>query len=49
MEEREGKLFGYEFKWSEKKKKNNKSTWMQVYPEASFEVIDRENYLDFLL
>ncbi len=47
VEEREGKLFGYEFKWASK---NNKPPrlWLDTYPEASWEVIDRTNYPDFV-
>lgn len=52
IEEREGKLFAFEFKWG--KGKTNPSTplrvtppkqWTEAYPEALFKVIDRENYL----
>lgn len=47
VEEREGKLFGYECKWSKLKAKAPKD-WVESYPEASFEVISKENYLDLL-
>ncbi len=48
VEEREGKLFGYEFKW---KKDNVKAPalWFEAYPSASFECVDSENYLPFIL
>lgn len=48
VEESGGKLSGFEFKWS---KKNGKApaTWLQTYPEAGYQCINRENYLDFLL
>jgi predicted AAA+ superfamily ATPase len=46
VEEREGKLFGYEFKW------NNTARppplWVDTYPEASFECINSTNYLSFI-
>ncbi|GMT44408.1 MAG: ATPase [bacterium] len=47
VEERDGKLFGYEFKWTSK---NNKPPrlWLDTYPEASWKVSDRTNYLDFV-
>lgn len=47
VEEREGRLFGYEFKW---KKENVKAPalWLETYPTASFEVICTENYLPFI-
>jgi len=47
VEEREGKLFGYEFKWSEKGRKNNKKEWLDSYPEASFRAVNKDNYLEF--
>jgi len=48
VEEREGKLFGYECKYSGAGGKNIKS-WQAAYPEAEFAVISKENYLDFIL
>ncbi|MDD5509071.1 MAG: ATP-binding protein [Bacteroidales bacterium] len=47
VEEREGKLFGYEFKWSTGTAKKP-ALWLESYPEATYEVISRENYLDFV-
>lgn len=47
VEERGGKLLGFEFKWGDKKVKPPKD-WLLTYKEASFEVINRDNYLDFL-
>ncbi len=46
LEEREGKLFGYEFKY-------NKSTFtkpkdfLEAYPEGSVELVNTENFLEF--
>lgn len=48
IEEREGKLFGYEFKWSANKVKQPK-LWLETYPQATYEVINKENYLDFIV
>ncbi len=48
VEEREGKLFGYEFKFKREKVKPP-SLWLESYPNSSFEVINNENYLDFVL
>jgi uncharacterized protein len=48
IEEREGKLFGYEFKYG-RKKPSPPSTWRNTYPSAEFQVINRDNYLDFIL
>lgn len=47
VEERSGRLFGYEIKWSMGKQKAPKG-WSEAYPEASFEVIHKDNYLDFI-
>ena len=47
IEEREGRLFGYECKWQEKKVTPPKA-WLREYPEASFEIISPKNYLDFI-
>ncbi len=49
VEEREGKLFGYECKWSEKKKIKPPKDWLKTYPQASFEVVSQDNYLDFII
>ena len=48
IEEREGKLFGYEFKWSKDNVKQPE-LWLKTYPQATFEVINKENYLDFIV
>lgn len=47
VEEIEGQLIGYEFKYGIKKTKAPKS-WMHTYPEADFKDINRENFLTFL-
>ncbi len=47
VEDRDGKLFGYEFKW----KKDHvvaPALWTETYPGASFELIHSENYLSFI-
>ena len=48
VEEREGKLFGYEIKWGNKKYKEPK-LWKETYSNAEFKIINRDNYLDFIL
>lgn len=48
IEEREGKLFAFEFKSGRKKVKVPRQ-WREAYPEALFEVIDRDNYLKFIV
>lgn len=49
VEERDGKLFGYEVKWGDGKRKGAPRGWTENYPESSYEIIDRENYLDFIV
>ena len=49
VEEREGKLFGYEFKWPEKRKVKSPKDWLKAYNNSEFEIINKENYLDFIL
>ena len=48
VEERDGQLCGYEFKWNPKKKAKVPASWQKAYPDASFEVINTDNYLDFI-
>ncbi len=47
IEEMDGKLSAFEIKYS---KKNHKAPnqWTKNYPEASFELIDKENYLNYI-
>lgn len=47
VEERDGKLFGYEFKWSGKNTRPPK-IWLEKYANASYQEISKENYLDFI-
>lgn len=48
IEEREGKLFGFEFKWKAKKIKAP-GEFLAAYQEAEFSVVHPDNYLDFIL
>ncbi len=48
VEERDGALHGYEFKWSPKKVPKAPALWTKAYAEATFEVIHPKNYLDFV-
>jgi len=48
VEEREGKLFAYEFKWKDKAA-NVPKEWPAAYPNSEFKVITPENYLGFLV
>lgn len=47
VEERNGALFGYEFKWKEFKVKVP-SQWEKAYPESSFDVIHLNNFEKWL-
>ena len=47
IEERDGKLYGYECKWSIKKKTKAPKYWLTNYKNSSFDVITPNNYLDF--
>lgn len=48
IEEREGKLFGFEFKWCDSQFVKAPRQWIETYKNASFEVINQQNYLDFI-
>jgi predicted AAA+ superfamily ATPase len=47
VEEREGRIFGYEIKWG-KARSRQPGEWRKAYPNASWEVITRDNYLPFI-
>ena len=47
IEEREGKLHGYEIKWREVKLKPPKD-WIENYKNSDYKVITRKNYLEFI-
>ena len=47
VEERDGSLFGYEFKWKEEKVKIS-TQWKSAYPDASFELININNFSEWL-
>jgi predicted AAA+ superfamily ATPase len=48
LEEKDGKLTAYEYKWTETKAKIPPQ-FAKNYPDAIFNVIHRENYLDYIL
>ena len=47
VEEKEGRYFGYEFKWGDKQAKPPAS-WQAGYPNSNFTTINRTNYLSFI-
>ncbi len=48
IEEREGKVFAYEFKYSTNKKVIAPKEFTENYPNSEFQVISPENFLDFV-
>ena len=49
IEERDGLLFAYEFKWNPKKQVRFSKTFTKAYPNHELNVIHRENFPEFLL
>jgi len=47
VEERDGNLYGYEFKWSDRRNKVP-GLWLDTYSNATFQFITRDNFLDFV-
>ena len=47
VEEREGKLFGFEMKWGTAAGKPPKE-WLKAYPNATWQIINRQNYLEMI-
>lgn len=48
IEEREGKLFAYEFKYSPRKIRAPKA-WEKAYPDAEYNVVSKDNFMEFLI
>jgi hypothetical protein len=49
LEEREGNLFAYEFKWNPLKKSKIAQIFMFTYPNHEFRIIHKDNFQEFLL
>ncbi len=49
VEERGGKLYGYEFKWNSTKKVKAPGAWKKQYENGEFNVIHPDNYLDWVM
>ena len=49
VEEREGKLYGYEFKWSPNKETTAPKLWKETYSNAEFMTINQKNYMNFII
>ncbi len=48
VEEVDGKIVGYDFKWSTKKQPKPPALWSKSYSDAEFHVIHPKDYLDFI-
>ncbi|MBN8685038.1 MAG: hypothetical protein J0L99_20490 [Chitinophagales bacterium] len=42
-----GQLRGFEFKWGDKTASAPKA-WLENYPDATFQCINRNNFMDFV-
>lgn len=49
LEEKPDTLSGFEFKWNENKKPKIPVAFAKAYPDATFEVITKNNYLEFIV
>jgi len=47
LEDGGGKLAGFEFKFAKNNSKS-KDSWLKTYPESTFKLINKKNYLDFI-
>lgn len=48
VEEREGKLFGYELKWNPSKQPKAPKAWTESYKNNTFTVINRDNFANWI-
>jgi uncharacterized protein len=48
IEEKDGLITGFEFKWNSKKNPKPPAQWLKAYPDAQFEWIHPDNYLEFI-
>ena len=48
IEDMDGRLTTFEFKWNEKKKTGMPEAFAQLYPNSEFHVINRDNFWQFL-
>ena len=49
IEEREGKLFAYEFKWKTVKEPRFPKTFLAAYADSSTSIVSQKNFLEFVL
>jgi hypothetical protein len=48
IEERDGCLYAFEFKWNENRKSKLPPAFAETYPEHRYNVINPSNYLEFI-
>ena len=48
IEERDAILSGFEFKWSNSKNPKATKEWKDAYPNSKYQIINKENFLDFI-
>jgi predicted AAA+ superfamily ATPase len=48
IEERDGKIYAFEFKWNRKAKVRFSKSFLKAYPENETQIITPENYFDFI-
>jgi len=48
IEERDGRLFGFEAKWSPRQQLNPPKAWTAAYPDSEYAVVTPANYLDYV-
>jgi predicted AAA+ superfamily ATPase len=48
IEERDGVLYAFEFKWNEKRKTKLPNSFAEAYPQHEFQSINNSNYLEFI-
>jgi len=48
VEEREGKLYAFEFKWSINRKPKEPTGWKNNYPDSEFKIINPDNYKEWI-
>jgi predicted AAA+ superfamily ATPase len=49
IEEKDGLISAYEFKWNPERKHKNPKLFLNAYPESTFQVIHPKNVEEFLL
>lgn len=49
IEDRDGKLYANEIKWNPGKKAKVPNSWANSYPEAEFKLINKDNYLEWVI